>query len=185
VPKPLCRCRPSAQQAVLRWLALGRRLCRPGRRAAPGCRPVILGAGRTLFSELGVRLQLDRTRILESPYAPHLLHSELTGSPSRLHSSRTRGDGPRSISPVGGDSGPNRRFAPTVYRGSGTERRDRTTTGGGGLRAPDAGSGASRRTPWERVTTGTALSSEPGRSSAVGTLSEDDRRALRRRAALR
>ena len=38
-----------------------------------------MGAGRTLFSELGVRLQLDRTRILESPYAPHLFHSELTG----------------------------------------------------------------------------------------------------------
>ena len=38
------------------------------------------------------------------------------------------------MSPVGGDSGPNRHFAPTVYRDSGTEQRDRTTTGGG-LRA--------------------------------------------------
>jgi dihydrofolate reductase len=34
--------------------------------------PVILGAGRTLFGQLGVRLHLERTRIRESLYATHL-----------------------------------------------------------------------------------------------------------------
>jgi hypothetical protein len=34
--------------------------------------PVILGAGRTLFGHLGVRLHLERTRIRESPYATHI-----------------------------------------------------------------------------------------------------------------
>lgn len=34
--------------------------------------PVILGAGRTLFGELGTRLNLERTRILDSPYATHI-----------------------------------------------------------------------------------------------------------------
>jgi dihydrofolate reductase len=34
--------------------------------------PVILGAGRTLFGRLGVRLHLERTRIRESPYATHI-----------------------------------------------------------------------------------------------------------------
>jgi dihydrofolate reductase len=34
--------------------------------------PVILGAGRTLFGELGTRLQLERTRVLDSPYATHI-----------------------------------------------------------------------------------------------------------------
>ncbi len=34
--------------------------------------PVILGAGRTLFGELGTRLQLERTRTIESPYATHI-----------------------------------------------------------------------------------------------------------------
>jgi dihydrofolate reductase len=34
--------------------------------------PVILGAGRTLFGQLGVRPHLERTRIRESPYATHL-----------------------------------------------------------------------------------------------------------------
>jgi dihydrofolate reductase len=34
--------------------------------------PVILGAGRTLFGELGVRLGLERTRVRESPYATHI-----------------------------------------------------------------------------------------------------------------
>jgi dihydrofolate reductase len=34
--------------------------------------PVILGAGRSLFGELGTRLHLERTRVLESPYATHL-----------------------------------------------------------------------------------------------------------------
>lgn len=34
--------------------------------------PVVLGAGRTLFGELGTRLQLERTRVLESPYATHI-----------------------------------------------------------------------------------------------------------------
>jgi dihydrofolate reductase len=34
--------------------------------------PVILGAGRTLFGQLGTRLYLERTRILESPYATHI-----------------------------------------------------------------------------------------------------------------
>jgi dihydrofolate reductase len=34
--------------------------------------PVILGAGRPLFDQLGVRLDLERTRIRESPYATHI-----------------------------------------------------------------------------------------------------------------
>jgi len=34
--------------------------------------PVILGAGRTLFGQLGVRLHLERTRIRESRYATHI-----------------------------------------------------------------------------------------------------------------
>jgi dihydrofolate reductase len=34
--------------------------------------PVILGAGRTLFGELGTRLILERTRVLDSPYATHV-----------------------------------------------------------------------------------------------------------------
>ena len=34
--------------------------------------PVILGAGRTLFGQLGTRLHLERTRIRESPYATHI-----------------------------------------------------------------------------------------------------------------
>ena len=34
--------------------------------------PVILGAGRPLFGELGKRLQLERTRVLESPFATHI-----------------------------------------------------------------------------------------------------------------
>jgi dihydrofolate reductase len=35
--------------------------------------PVILGAGRPLFGELGMRLQLERTRVLESPFATHIM----------------------------------------------------------------------------------------------------------------
>jgi len=34
--------------------------------------PVILGAGRTLFGQLGVRLHLERIRIRVSPYATHI-----------------------------------------------------------------------------------------------------------------
>jgi dihydrofolate reductase len=34
--------------------------------------PVILGAGRTLFGELGTRLSLERTRVLDSPLATHI-----------------------------------------------------------------------------------------------------------------
>lgn len=34
--------------------------------------PVILGAGRPLFGQLGTRLLLERTRIRESPYATHI-----------------------------------------------------------------------------------------------------------------
>lgn len=34
--------------------------------------PVILGAGRTLFGELGTRLHLERIRVLDSPYATHI-----------------------------------------------------------------------------------------------------------------
>ena len=34
--------------------------------------PVILRAGRPLFGELGTRLQLERTRTIESPYATHI-----------------------------------------------------------------------------------------------------------------
>ena len=34
--------------------------------------PVILGAGRPLFGELGTRVQLERTRVLESPFATHI-----------------------------------------------------------------------------------------------------------------
>lgn len=34
--------------------------------------PVILGGGRPLFGELGIWLQLERTRIRESPYATHI-----------------------------------------------------------------------------------------------------------------
>jgi dihydrofolate reductase len=34
--------------------------------------PVILGAGRALFGELATRLKLERTRVLESPYATHI-----------------------------------------------------------------------------------------------------------------
>jgi len=34
--------------------------------------PIILGAGRPLFGELGTRLQLERTRVLESPFATHI-----------------------------------------------------------------------------------------------------------------
>jgi dihydrofolate reductase len=34
--------------------------------------PVLLGAGRTLFGELGVRLDLERIRVRESPYATHV-----------------------------------------------------------------------------------------------------------------
>ena len=34
--------------------------------------PVILGAGRSLFGQLGVRLDLERARIRESPFATHI-----------------------------------------------------------------------------------------------------------------
>ncbi len=34
--------------------------------------PVILGAGRPLFGELGTRVPLERTRVLESPFATHI-----------------------------------------------------------------------------------------------------------------
>jgi dihydrofolate reductase len=34
--------------------------------------PVILGAGRPLFGELGTRLHLEHVRTLDSPYATHL-----------------------------------------------------------------------------------------------------------------
>ena len=34
--------------------------------------PIILGAGLPLFGELGTRLQLERTRVLESPFATHI-----------------------------------------------------------------------------------------------------------------
>jgi dihydrofolate reductase len=34
--------------------------------------PVILGAGRPLFAELGTRLRLERTRVLDSPFATHI-----------------------------------------------------------------------------------------------------------------
>jgi dihydrofolate reductase len=34
--------------------------------------PVILGAGRPLFGELGTRLRLERTRVLDSPLATHI-----------------------------------------------------------------------------------------------------------------
>jgi dihydrofolate reductase len=34
--------------------------------------PVILGAGRPLFGELGTRVPLQRTRVLESPFATHI-----------------------------------------------------------------------------------------------------------------
>jgi dihydrofolate reductase len=34
--------------------------------------PVILGASRPLFGELGTRLQLERTRVLDSPFATHI-----------------------------------------------------------------------------------------------------------------
>jgi dihydrofolate reductase len=33
---------------------------------------VILGAGRPLFGELGTRLQLERARVLDSPFATHI-----------------------------------------------------------------------------------------------------------------
>jgi riboflavin biosynthesis pyrimidine reductase len=33
--------------------------------------PVVLGAARTLFGDLGTRLQLERTRVLDSSYATH------------------------------------------------------------------------------------------------------------------
>lgn len=33
--------------------------------------PVVLGSGRMLFGELGTRLHLERTWVLESPYATH------------------------------------------------------------------------------------------------------------------
>jgi len=39
--------------------------------------PVILGAGRSLFGELGARLHLEHTRTLESPYATHLTYRVL------------------------------------------------------------------------------------------------------------
>ena len=34
--------------------------------------PVILGAGRPLFGDLGIRFNLERVRILESAYATHV-----------------------------------------------------------------------------------------------------------------
>src|SRR6266508_947465 len=34
--------------------------------------PVILGAGRPLFGELGTRLRRERTRVLDSPFATHI-----------------------------------------------------------------------------------------------------------------
>jgi dihydrofolate reductase len=34
--------------------------------------PVVLGAGRTLFGELGIRLHLEPTRVLASPFATHI-----------------------------------------------------------------------------------------------------------------
>ena len=40
--------------------------------------PVILGAGRTLFGELGTRLHLEHTRTLDSPYATHLTYRIVT-----------------------------------------------------------------------------------------------------------
>jgi dihydrofolate reductase len=35
--------------------------------------PIVLGAGRPLFGELGTRLHLDPARVLQSPYATHLV----------------------------------------------------------------------------------------------------------------
>jgi len=34
--------------------------------------PVVLGAGRTLFGELGTRVRLERTRVIDSPFATHI-----------------------------------------------------------------------------------------------------------------
>ncbi len=39
--------------------------------------PVILGEGRTLFGVLGERVRLERTRVLDSPYATHLRYRVL------------------------------------------------------------------------------------------------------------
>jgi dihydrofolate reductase len=36
--------------------------------------PVVLGAGRPLFGQLGTRLHLEPTRVLQSPYATHLTY---------------------------------------------------------------------------------------------------------------
>ena len=36
--------------------------------------PVVLGAGRPLFGELGVRIGLERVRTLESPLASHVTY---------------------------------------------------------------------------------------------------------------
>jgi dihydrofolate reductase len=40
--------------------------------------PVILGAGRQLFGELGSRLRLECTRVLDSPYATHIQYRVLS-----------------------------------------------------------------------------------------------------------
>lgn len=40
--------------------------------------PVILGAGRTLFGELGRRLVLERQRVLDSPFATHISYRIVT-----------------------------------------------------------------------------------------------------------
>jgi dihydrofolate reductase len=39
--------------------------------------PVLLGAGRPLFGELGTRRRLERTRVLDSPFATHIVYRVL------------------------------------------------------------------------------------------------------------
>lgn len=39
--------------------------------------PIVLGAGRPLFGDLGVRLQLERVRVLDAPFATHLRYRVL------------------------------------------------------------------------------------------------------------
>ena len=64
VPSPVCQLVSSIVQQALR--------AGPVDELQIHVAPVILGAGRTLFGELGTRLHLVPSRVLDSPYATHI-----------------------------------------------------------------------------------------------------------------
>jgi hypothetical protein len=66
--------------------------------------PVILGGGRTLFGELGTHLELERGRILDSPYATHIDYRIVRGAerPAGTGAGARSGDRPLHLGPAGG-----------------------------------------------------------------------------------